>query len=85
MRSLIDFAFDVLGNIGLGGQALETVGRKAFRSVGILPGENGEGRPRRRRRRPMFTSTDLAQFAAVEGIAGKAAVRSLMLVRAAKA
>jgi len=43
------------------------------------------GVPRRRRRRNMFTSTDLAQFAAIEAIAGKKAVTSVMMIRAAKA
>lgn len=79
---------------------LPTVGR-AVRSplgtglgVGTLAGSigvpsfgfgGGDGRPRRRRRRKMFTDTDLAQFAAAEGIAGKKAAATLMMIRAAKA
>ena len=51
--------------------------------VDLFPNGGGGG-GRRRRRRPMFTSTDLAQFAAAESIAGKSAARSLMMIRAAK-
>jgi len=45
----------------------------------------GGSTPHRHRRRKMFTNTDIAQFAAAESIAGKAAARSLMMIRAAKA
>ncbi len=49
-------------------------------------GFGGDGdKPHRHRRRKMFTNTDIAQFAAAESIAGKAAARSLMMIRAAKA
>lgn len=45
---------------------------------------NGEELKPRRRRRKMFTDTDLAQFAAAEGIAGRKAAATLMMIRAAK-
>lgn len=62
-----------LGAVGLG-----------IPGVDLFPdGENGVGR--RRRRRNMFTATDLAQFAVVEALAGKSAVKSVMMVRAARA
>jgi len=58
-------------------------------AVGGIPGvdlfPDGGGGGRRRRRRNMFTATDLAQFAVVEALAGKAAVKSVMMVRAARA
>ncbi len=50
----------------------------------IIPGL-GAKKEHRHRRRKMFTNTDIAQFAAAESIAGKAAARSLMMIRAAKA
>jgi len=40
---------------------------------------------KRRRRRKMFTNTDIAQFAAAEAIGGKKAAVSLMMIRAASA
>jgi len=52
--------------------------------VDLFPDGDGAG-GRRRRRRNMFTATDLAQFAVVEALAGKSAVKSVMMVRAARA
>ena len=43
------------------------------------------GQTTRRRRRKMFTNTDIAQFAAAEAIGGKKAAVSLMMIRAAAA
>jgi len=45
----------------------------------------GLDKPRRQRRRKMFTNTDIAQFAAAEAIGGKKAAVSLMMIRAARA
>jgi len=39
----------------------------------------------RRRRRKMFTNTDLAQFAVVQALAGRKAVEAIMVVRASGA
>jgi len=91
MVALIALARSVL--IGGPGRALAT-GAAAGSATGIdfLPGIGtlrglfgDDGKPHRRRRRKMFTNTDIAQFAAAESIAGKAAARSLMMIRAAKA
>lgn len=76
--------------------ALGGAGRRSFAGAGtalmagelggaILGGGSDPALPmRRRRRRKMFTDTDLAQFAAAEGIAGKKAASNLMMIRAAK-
>jgi len=76
--------------------ALAGSGRRAFAGAGaaMMAGELGgavlggngedEDKKKRRRRRKMFTDTDLAQFAAAEGIAGKKAASNLMMIRAAK-
>jgi len=91
MPALIALARSVL--IGGPGRALLT-GATAGSATGIdfLPGIgtlrgllSGDDKPHRHRRRKMFTNTDIAQFAAAESIAGKAAARSLMMIRAAKA
>jgi len=62
-----------------GGTALGAFG--GIPGVDLFPG----GVKRRRRRRNMFTSTDMAQFAAVASIAGRKAAESVMMIRAAKA
>lgn len=82
-----------IGGLALGGTArraatgtlaaLGVTGQLGIPGVDLFP-DGGGGGVRRRRRRPMFTSTDLAQFAAAESIAGKSAARSLMMIRAAK-
>ncbi len=78
-------------------QIAQTLLAGAVGSAGFLAGEKlitaltPGGTPllggvqRRRRRRQMFTSTDLAQFAAAEAIGGKKAAVSLMMIRAARA
>lgn len=90
MGALIALARSVL--FGGPGRALATgvgVGTLAddfipgIRSLRSLLGD--DGKPRRHRRRKMFTNTDIAQFAAAESIAGKSAARALMMIRAAKA
>jgi len=78
-----------LGRVALGGGGRRAlVGTAGGLGVGkVLFGngdDGGDGASRRRRRRPMFTSTDLAQFAAAEAIGGKKAATSLMMIRAAK-
>jgi len=91
MGALLALARSVL--IGGPGRALATgvgVGTLAdefIPGIGALRGlvGSGGGAPRRRRRRKMFTDTDLAQFAAAEGIAGRKAAATLMMIRAAKA
>ena len=90
MGALIALARTVL--VGGPGRALVTgagVGSLAddfIPGIGTLRGlVGGGGQPHRHRRRKMFTNTDIAQFAAAESIAGKAAARSLMMIRAAKA
>lgn len=67
----------------LAGTAGGILGSVGIPGVDLFPG--GGPSTRRRRRRKMFTSTDIAQFAAAESIAGKAAARSLMMIRAAQA
>lgn len=69
----------------VGGAAGASVLGLGIPGVDLFPGGGGGARPRRRRRRPMFTSTDLAQLAAAEALAGKPAVKSLMMILAAKA
>lgn len=77
-------------------QIASTLLAGAAGSAGFLAGErllsaiSPGGQPllgtrRRTRRRQMFTSTDLAQFAAAEAIGGKKAAVSLMMIRAARA
>jgi len=91
MGALIALARTVL--IGGPGRALLSGAGAATLGGELLPGAigqlgglfAGDGRPHRHRRRKMFTNTDIAQFAAAESIAGKAAARSLMMIRAAKA
>ncbi len=90
MAALLALARTVL--IGGPGRALGTglgIGTLADDFIpgsGALRGLVGGGdKPHRHRRRKMFTNTDIAQFAAAESIAGKAAARSLMMIRAAKA
>ena len=90
MGALVALARSVL--IGGPGRALLTgagVGSLVddfIPGIGALRGLiGGDGKPHRHRRRKMFTNTDIAQFAAAESIAGKAAARSLMMIRAAKA
>lgn len=91
MGALIALARSVL--IGGPGRALVTGVSAGTLGGELLPGAlgqipglfGGDGRPHRHRRRKMFTNTDIAQFAAAESIAGKAAARSLMMIRAAKA
>lgn len=93
MGALIALARSVL--IGGPGRALLTggaVGAAVGDPLEFLPGigtlrglVGGGGGQHRHRRRKMFTNTDIAQFAAAESIAGKAAARSLMMIRAAKA
>lgn len=90
MGALIALARTVL--VGGPGRALVTgagVGTLAddfIPGIGTLRGlVAGSDKPHRHRRRKMFTNTDIAQFAAAESIAGKAAARSLMMIRAAKA
>jgi len=82
-------AVRTVGRVGLGGP-----GRRALAgTAAALGGERlffgggggDDGGARRRRRRKMFTDTDLAQFAAAEGIAGRKAAATLMMIRAAKA
>lgn len=97
MGSLINIARQVVQRIFLGGGGRRAFtgaavgtgllsGALGIPGVDLFPGGGGGGRGgRRRRRRPMFTSTDLAQFAAAESIAGKSAARSLMMIQAAKA
>jgi len=63
---------------GVGGTLAGGIGLPDFGFGG------GGGRVHRHRRRKMFTDTDLAQFAAAEGIAGKKAAATLMMIRAAK-
>lgn len=91
MGALIALARTVL--IGGPGRALAT-GAAAGSATGLdfLPGIgtirgllSGGDKPHRHRRRKMFTDTDLAQFAAAEGIAGRKAAATLMMIRAAKA
>jgi len=91
MGALLALARAVL--IGGPGRALAT-GATLGSATGIdfLPGIGtlrglfaGDGKPHRHRRRKMFTDTDLAQFAAAEGIAGRKAAATLMMIRAAKA
>ena len=97
MAVLLQLAAQAVSRIG--GLALGSGARRsataALAGVGVstgilgIPGvdlfPDGRGSFRRRRRRPMFTSTDLAQFAAAESIGGKKAATSLMMIRAAKA
>jgi len=95
MQALIVLAAAAVKRIGalaLGGPgrraAVGTLAALGVAGVGI-PGvdlfPDGGGGARRRRRRKMFTDTDLAQFAAAEGIAGRKAAATLMMIRAAKA
>jgi len=68
------------------GVGVGTLADEFIPGIGALRGFiGGGGAPHRHRRRKMFTNTDIAQFAAAESIAGKAAARSLMMIRAAKA
>lgn len=90
MGALIALARSVL--IGGPGRALATGAGVGVAIDDFLPGAGflrgligADGKPHRHRRRKMFTNTDIAQFAAAESIAGKAAARSLMMIRAAKA
>jgi len=92
MGALIALARTVLfGGAGRAALTGATIGSAT--GIDFLPGIGtlrgllgGPGdKPHRHRRRKMFTNTDIAQFAAAESIAGKAAARSLMMIRAAKA
>ncbi len=94
LMALASRAVTQIGRLALGGPARQAAtatlaglgvatGALGIPGVDLFP--NGGNGHRRRRRRPMFTSTDLAQFAAAESIAGKSAARSLMMIRAAKA
>jgi len=92
LGALIALARSVL--IGGPGRAILTgAGIGSATGIDFLPGigtlrglVGGDGTPsRRRRRRKMFTDTDLAQFAAAEAIGGKKTAAALMMIRAAKA
>ena len=90
MPALIALARSVLiggpGRALLSGAAVGSLADDFIPGIGTLRGLFGGGdKPHRHRRRKMFTNTDIAQFAAAESIAGKAAARSLMMIRAARA
>jgi len=96
MGALVAMARQVIGMLPTVGSGVGRAIRSPFgvgAGVGTLAGNlglpdfgfgGGGGGQRRRRRRKMFTDTDLAQFAAAEGIAGKKAAATLMMIRAAK-
>ncbi len=84
MQTLMQIAAALLAGVApLAGErllsALSPGGQTLQQSFGI------PGAPKRRRRRKMFTNTDIAQFAAAEAIGGKKAAVSLMMIRAAAA
>lgn len=90
MGALMLLARQALARGGAFARAPAFVGGAAGTAAGLIPGFGGffggDGdKPKRRRRRKMFTDTDLAQFAAAEGIAGRKAAATLMMIRAAKA
>ncbi len=90
MAALLAMAGSLLRNAaggaswGLGAQLLDLMpgGGEArqLRAVHGLPFKST-----RRRRRKMFTNTDLAQFAVVQALAGRKAVEAIMVVRASGA
>lgn len=89
MAVLLQIARQLL-TAGVGGAAFAA----GTELLGLMPG-GGEARQLRaltgqpfkirRRRRKMFTNTDLAQFAVVQALAGRKAVEAIMVVRAANA
>jgi len=90
MTALLALARTVLiggpGRAILTGAGIGSLADDFIPGIGTLRGlVGGGGKPHRHRRRKMFTDTDLAQFAAAEGIAGRKAAATLMMIRAAKA
>ena len=84
MQALIQIAAALLsGPAFVAGERLAealTPGGQTLQQAFGLPGA-----VKRRRRRKMFTNSDIAQFAAAEAIGGKKAAVSLMMIRAASA
>lgn len=79
---LASFSKSTIAKVGAGTVAGSVIAKVGVPGVDLLG--NGEELKPRRRRRKMFTDTDLAQFAAAEGIAGRKAAATLMMIRAAK-